>query len=228
MVKLFRTVFEPYGHVYQYPRYKKEVDAYEWNIQVIVDDTFSFLLMSFEESKVWVEESRKRVLAYLSGFLDAEGSILVTKNSRAKVVIFVDFYNEDRAILDWIMQTAITMGLGCSLRVNKPRGIGTTGYHLFHNRDYWQLSVFSAGRIQSFISELSPRHPEKIARRGIALRINGAQKYSNIAEDVITLRQSIKKEVQDFVELAKQKYILTHPRLSVPNQVERTSRVGLS
>jgi hypothetical protein len=211
MVELFRTLFEPYGHVYQYPRYKKEVDAYEWNIQAILDDSFSFLSMSFEDSKAWLEGSRARVLAYLSGFLDAEGSILVTFDSRSKAVIFVDFYNEDYALLDWIKQAAIAMGLGCSLRVNKPRGLGTTGYKLFHNRDYWQLSIFSAGRIQAFILELSPRHPEKIARRTLALRVRPRQQYSEIFEDVITLRRSIKKEVQDFVELAKRTFIVTHP-----------------
>ena len=29
MAELFRSLFEPYGHVYQHPRYKKDTKAYE-------------------------------------------------------------------------------------------------------------------------------------------------------------------------------------------------------
>lgn len=82
MVRLFRTLFEPYGHVYQHPRYKKDTKTYEWNISVILDDSFSFLLQGFSEVKGWLTKSNSMVLAYLSGFLDAEGSILVTRNTR--------------------------------------------------------------------------------------------------------------------------------------------------
>jgi hypothetical protein len=142
MVQLFRSLFEPYGHVYQFPRYKKDTKTYEWNVDTILDDSFSFLLKKFPEVVSWVNESEVRVIAYLSGFLDAEGSILVTNNIRGGIVIFVDYFNENKSILEWIADWVRRMGLGASIRVNKPIGKkerpGTTS-----------ITTMSTGKCQS-------------------------------------------------------------------------------
>jgi hypothetical protein len=211
MAQLFRSLFEPYGHVYQIPRYKKDTKTYEWNVDVILDDTFSFLLKGFEEVKDWIRESETRVIAYLSGFLDAEGSILVTRNVRGGIVIFVDYFNEYRPILEWIADRAHGMGLGTSIRLNKPIGKGTTGFLLNHNSEYWQMSIYSAKGIQGLIRKLRVRHPEKIARREIALSVTERMSYQDIANVVISLRAKIKADVAQFVELAEETYLKKHP-----------------
>ncbi len=215
MVKLFRSLFEPYGHVYQIPRYKKDTKTYEWNVDAILDDSFSFLLKEFEEVKDWIVESEARVLAYLSGFLDAEGSILVTRNTRGGIVIFVDYFNEYRPILEWIRDQVRKTGLGTSIRMNKPIGRGTTGFLLNHNHEYWQMSIFSANGIQGFIRKLEVRHPEKIARREIALSVTKTMVYRDIAGQVVSLRAQIKADVARFVKLAEETFITKHPRFLV-------------
>jgi hypothetical protein len=214
MVQLFRSIFEPYGHVYQYPRYKKDTKTYEWNVQTILDESFSFLLKNFSEVKVWVTESDARVIAYLSGFLDAESSILVTRNTKGGIVIFVDYYNENKAILGWIIEKAQGMGLGTSIRINKPMGRGTTGFRLDHNHDYWQMSIFSTYGIQDFVRRLRLRHPEKLARRDLALSVDPKSKYQEIHDKVLSLRMQIKADVANFVKLAEVTYLKTHPHSS--------------
>ncbi len=211
MVQLFRSLFEPYGHVYQHPRYKKDTRTYEWNISVILDDSFSFLFQEFPEVESWLMGSDSRVLAYLSGFLDAEGSILVTHNVRGGIVTFVDYFNENKRLLEWIRDRAKRMGLGCSLRVNKPVGRGKTGFHLNHNKEYWQLSIFGARSIIGFIQSLAPRHPEKVQRRLLALQTEGKTKYEEVSYLVISLRTSIRNEVLEFVKLAETSYLERHP-----------------
>jgi len=215
MVRLFRSLFEPYGHVYQFPRYKKDTQTYEWNVQVILDESFSFLLANFEEVKGWIQESEARILSYLSGFLDAEGSILVTRSTRGKIVIFVDYFNEYRPILEWIEREATKFGLGVSLRLNKPIGRGTTGFHLNHNREYWQLSIFSTHNIYGFLRRLTPRHQEKQARRELALWAEGKVEYREVEAEVVSLRRRIKEEVAAFVKLAEETYLKNHPRPTV-------------
>ena len=210
-VGLFRSLFERHGHVYQYPRYKKDTRTYEWNVQVILDESFSFLFQDFTQAKAWIEGSESRVIAYLSGFLDAEGSILVTRNVRGGIVIFVDYFNENRLLLEWIKARAHEMGLGGSLRINKPIGRGTTGFHLNHNRDYWQLSTFSANGILGFIEGLVLRHAEKLARRELALSTKGKAKYEDIVRDVLSLRASIKAGVSKYTKLAEETYLKSHP-----------------
>jgi hypothetical protein len=230
MAELFRSLFEPYGHVYQFPRYKKDTGTYEWNVQVILDDSYSFLFQGFNEAKEWIEESEQRTVAYLSGFLDAEGSILVTRNSRGGVVVFVDYFNEDKLVLEWIKAKACEMGLGGSLRINKPIGRGTTGFHLYHNREYWQLSLYSARRILGLIQRLDLRHAEKLARRELALSVRDGMKFQDISEAVVSLRTRIKGDVSKYVRLAEERYLETHPSPSAKcKRFRRDSiTVGLS
>lgn len=211
MVELFRSQFGGHGHVYQYARYKKDTETYEWNVQIILDESFSFLLQGFSEVRSWVAESESRVLAYLSGFLDAEGSILVTRNTKGGIVVFVDYFNENKVLLEWIVGRAKDLGLGTSLRINKPIGRGTTGFQLNHNNEYWQLSIFSTHGILGFIQKLAPRHPEKIARRELALSIMGVKRYEEAEERIMMLRARIRADVKRFVELAERTYLEGHP-----------------
>jgi hypothetical protein len=211
MIELFRSLFEPYGHVYQYARYKKDTHTYEWNVQIIVDESFAFLLQGFSSSRRWIEQSEATTLAYLSGFIDAEGSILVTHSIRGAIVIFVDYFNENKALLEWIADEARGLGLGTSLRINKPIGRGTTGFRLNHNREYWQLSTFSAHGILGFIERLRLRHPEKLLRRSFALSTLGKTRYEDIAQQNAALRAGIKDGVSRFVKLAEETYLKSHP-----------------
>ncbi len=211
MVELFRSQFGGHGHVYQYARYKKDTETYEWNVQVILDESFSFLLQGFSEVRNWVAGSESRVLAYLSGFLDAEGSILVTRTTKGGIVVFVDYFNENKVLLEWIVGRAKDLGLGTSLRINKPIGRGTTGFQLNHNKEYWQLSIFSTHGILGFIQKLAPRHPEKVARRELALSIMGVKRYEEAEERIMMLRARIRADVKRFVELAERTYLEGHP-----------------
>lgn len=214
MAQLFTSLFELHGHVYKIPRYKKDTKTFEWNLEVILDDSFSFLLKGFEESKAWIEHSQDRLIAYLSGFFDAEGSIVVTRNTRGGIVIFVDYFNERRQILEWISDAARAMGLGTSIRLNKPIGPGTTGFLLSHNHDYWQMSIFSKSGIQGFIQSLRLRHPEKMARRDIALSVTTQMRYHDVGDTVVSLRAQIKEQVAEFVRLAETTYVEKHPSFS--------------
>ncbi len=211
MAELFHSLFGPYGHVYQYPRYKKDTGTYEWNVQTVLDESFSFILQGFDTAEDWISGSPQRTLAWLSGFLDAEGSILVTHSVRGRIVVFVDYYNENKTILKWIERQAKLRGLGTSLRVNKPIGVGRTGFHLNHNREYFQLSLFSARRIFGYLRGLTLRHPEKLARRALALATEGMSNYDAVEAEVVLLRTQIKADVSSFVKLARDMYLKTHP-----------------
>jgi hypothetical protein len=71
MAELFRSLFGPYGHVYQDSRYKKDTRTYEWNVYANLDESFGFLLMERSQSWSWVQEKRSTILSYLAGVLDA-------------------------------------------------------------------------------------------------------------------------------------------------------------
>ncbi len=213
MAELFRGLFEPFGHVYQHPRYKKDTRSYEWNLSTILDSSFDFLLDVFADSRDAIERSQSTFLAYISGLLDAEGSIVVTRDSRRKITIFLDYYNSNKSMLEWIEGLVRKLGYYTSLRINKREGTRTKKYDIVHRSDYWQLSIFSKHQINGLLVQLHPRHPEKVRRMAIALSTVADEDYSDVVERIIELRASIRKQVADFVKEAEGQYKRTHPTL---------------
>ena len=210
MVELFRRLFEPYGHVYQHPRYKKEMNSYEWNLSAILDSSFDFLLLSFAEIRDWVSTTAGLPLCYLSGLLDAEGSIITTRDNRGNATLFVDYYNSNKTLLEWVKRQVESLGCHCSIRINKRKGTLTKKYGIVHRSDYWQLSAYGVDTIMDLVDRLHPRHREKIVRREVAMTVRKGEPFSLYEEKVQTIRASIKSEVEASVEKAKHEYEMKH------------------
>ena len=211
MTHLFKSLFQDYGHVYEHPRYKKDTDTYEWNLSVILDNSFEFLLQEFHDVSTWVSEDDKRIFGYLSGLLDADGTILVTNDKYGQVYIFVDFYNCDRSLLQWIKDRFSETGYFSSLRRNKAPGTVTKKYGIVHRREYLQLSTYGMQRIYDLLFKLHPRHPEKVLRHSIATSTFKGQPYAAIENDIIGLRDLIETQKHDYVSVAQRVYESKHP-----------------
>jgi len=222
MAKLFTELFSPYGHVYQHPRYKKDTKTYEWNLQTILDGSFDFLLQSFEQTSSRIQESETSIIAYLSGLLDADGSIVLTKQF-GKVYLFLVYNNSNKRMLEWIQGHVKRWGYFCNLQINKKAGGRTKKYGIIHRSDYWQFSAYGMDRIQELIAKLQPRHSEKIRRQSLALSVHKGQDYASIQHAVELFRAQIDQEVQNFVQQAQQEYEKKHiPQTSPPPSFSST------
>jgi hypothetical protein len=115
--KLFFELFGGYGHVSCFPRFKEDTGTYEWNLSVYLDVSFSFLLQ--DRVYFWKNSTRDELYSYLSGLLDADGSIVVTRDRAGKVTLFLDYYNSDIEFLNMIRSFLINEGYPCSIRINK-------------------------------------------------------------------------------------------------------------
>ncbi|HZW84769.1 MAG TPA: hypothetical protein VFE91_02560, partial [Nitrososphaerales archaeon] len=109
MAELFHSLFSPYGHVYQHPRYKKDTMTYEWNVQSILDESFEFLLMARQEARVWASSKESTLLAYLAGILDAEGSVGIYGNG-STTAIQVLVYNTDYDLVSFVRSSWAKLG----------------------------------------------------------------------------------------------------------------------
>ncbi|HXY56855.1 MAG TPA: LAGLIDADG family homing endonuclease [Nitrososphaerales archaeon] len=212
MADLFRSLFEPYGHVYQHPRYKKDTKSYEWNLSTIVDDSFEFLLKPRDLVWGWVADRQSTLLAYLAGLLDAEGSVVTTKDTKGRVLLFVTFSNSDLVLLNWARGKLRGLGYLTSLCLNKRKGVRTKKYGIIHRKDYWQLSIFGFDRVQSFLKLIGPKHEEKLWRRSIALSVRKGDRYEEVLGRIVDLRQQIRSDVMEFVELAESRFLERHPQ----------------
>jgi hypothetical protein len=211
MVQLFRSLFEPYGHVYQHPRYKKDTNTHEWNPSAILDNTFEFMLLEVSDVKDWISTNSSLTLAYFAGLLDAEGSVVTTRNKRGGILLFAAWNNSDLALLTWVREELRFLGYPTSPCLNKRNGVRSKKYGTVHRRDYWQLSLFGIAKVQQFLRSIRPKHNEKLRRIRIALSVTKGQPYSEVSEELVKLRAEIKSEVKAFVREAELQYLKTHP-----------------
>ena len=217
MANLFRSLFEPYGHVYQLPCFKKDTNTYEWNLCAILDNTFEFLLLEFSVVKDWISSDSRLTLAYLAGLLDAEGSVVTTRNKRGDILLFTAWNNSNLALLTWVRERLRSLSYPTSLCLNKRKGVRSKKYGIIHRRDYWQLSIFGIAKVQQFLRSIHPKHDEKLRRMHIALSVAKGQSYSEVSEDLAKLRAGIKSEVKAFVREAELQYLNAHPPPTAPH-----------
>jgi hypothetical protein len=210
MSELFHSLFEPYGHVYQHPRYKKDTKSYEWNLSTVVDQSFDFLLETREAAWDWVSKGESTLLAYIAGVLDAEGSIGIVSNNCGPSVQVL-FYNTRLELLDFIRLGMKSLGYEpTNPYLDKKKGTSTSKYKIERRKDYWRVSLGWFEQVQSLLKRLPIRHREKIRRKEIALDIKPRQAWDTIEPRLNALRHAIRAERDDFVLEAERVYRKTH------------------
>jgi hypothetical protein len=211
MANLFRSLFEPYGHVYQHPRYKKDTKSYEWNLSTIVDSSFDFLLDDRAETWKWVTQSESTLLAYLAGILDAEGSVGNHSNGKGTSVRLM-YYNTSQELLIFI-KGAIEM-LGYSPTgpyLDKRKGTSTSKYRIERKKDYYKLALQRFEDAKSLIRRLPILHGEKVRRKQLALSTAFGQAWNTVEPQITALRSEFRNERDAFVQEAETVYLQRHP-----------------
>ena len=139
MAELFHSLFEPYGHVYQMPRYKKDTKTYEWNLSAIVDDSFHFLLARPSEVADWVMSKPSLVRAYLAGLFDAEGNVSIHA-SKTYTAVNATYYNTDLELIRFVFRALSSLGFHPQHPyLDKKKGFRSPGCHIEMKRDYWRV-----------------------------------------------------------------------------------------
>ena len=213
MAQLFRSLFERHGHVYQHPRFKKDTRTYEWNLFVIVDSSFDFLLEERSAVWGWVKKKESTLLAYVAGVLDAEGSIGVWENRRCTALQAL-FYNTSTDLLFFIENSLEGLGyhpLGPYL--DKEEGTSTSKYKIIRRKDYWKLAIARFDEVQNLLRSLPIRHPEKVLRRDIALSVCLGQRWESVSPRLNLLRGQIRASRDAFVAEAEDIFRKRHPAL---------------
>ena len=207
MAELFHSLFDPYGHVYQDPRFKKDTNTYEWNLSVIVDNSFGFLFDDHHAVWDWVSQKTSVMLSYIAGILDSEGSVGIYSNKKGTALQAL-FYNTRLDLLVFIKHALEQLGyspLGPYL--DKKKGTMTSKYRIVRRKDYWKLALAIFGQVQLLFARLPIRHREKIMRREIALSVEFGQLWSTVEPRLSALRDGIRTERDRFVLEAEKEYL---------------------
>jgi hypothetical protein len=207
MANLFRSLFEPYGHVYQDPRYKKDTNSYEWNLYTILDGSFAFLLATVHDTAKWNTSKPSLVLAYLAGLLDAEGSISIHAQ-KLMTVVNVTYYNTNLELINLVYRSILGLGFRPQRPyLDKKKGFRSPGYHIEMKKDYWRVVMGRFEECQAFLRGLPIRHQEKSRKRSLAMGLHLGQSWNEVGPEMEKIRAEIKSARDAFVAEAKTKYL---------------------
>jgi hypothetical protein len=203
MMELFRSLFEPYGHVYQHPRYKKDTKTYEWNLSTVLDNSFDFLLVSFRAQSEWILSKHSITCAYLAGLLDAEGSIGIYP-AKLLTSLNVIYYNTNLDLMRFVHEAIKGLGFRpLKPYLDKKKGFRSPGFHIEMKKDYWRVMIARFKECQVFLASLPLRHAEKVDKKALAIRLTLGQPWKESGPKVAAIRQCIKSARDDFVAEAE-------------------------
>ena len=144
------------------------------NLECSLNNSFNFLLKKRALIDPWILENKKCFSAFLAGFIDAEGSIYITKSGQA----LFSLGNYNYKLLDQIRNQLIDYGIYCSKLVEgkiKGRKFGKQKY--IHNQNYWHFTINRKLSLLKLFELIGPylRHPKRIndmkkAKQNIELR----------------------------------------------------------
>jgi len=222
MVQLFRSLFEPYGHVYQDPRFKKDTNSYEWNTYAFVDESFDFLSLTFSDAADWILSKPSITKAYLAGFLDAEGSIGIYA-AKLLTSVRITYYNTNLPLMRFVHTAITSLGFHpVEPYLDKKKGFRSPGYHIEMKKDYWRVVLGRFAECQRFLREIPTRHSEKIRKCELACSLMPMHPWKDSGPKMQEIRNSIKSARDLFVGEAEK----TH--LAMPHRKATREKSGIA
>lgn len=161
-IKLIKRLFRRYGRVWV----GKSKKSGKTQIEIGVNETFSFLLPKFLTFPSWTMNSWKAFLNILAGFIDAEGSFFLSRNRG-----FFSLGNYNKEILEQVNLKLHAHNFQTRLFMGAKKGYtGKDGYS--HNQDYWILTISRKLDLSRFIKLIRPflRHKDRINKMEIVFK----------------------------------------------------------
>jgi LAGLIDADG-like domain len=155
-ILLIKNLFKKYGRVW----ISKPKTNGKTQIEISVNQSFSFLLPKYPLFPNWTMKNRRIFLNILAGFIDAEGSFFVS-NDKSATAFSLGNYNKpilkqiDGMLKEEDFNTRIFKGV-------KKGYTGKDGYS--HSQDYWMLTINRKSDVYRFANLMIPflKHQDRI------------------------------------------------------------------
>lgn len=202
-ISLFRALFEKYGHVYVGPVYNRKHQKYFWQMVVVLDDSFSFLMPKSSRIPSWIKRNLKTALYFAAGFFDAEGSISVTFRNRRKGMVMevaMMISNSDRQLLEEV--ASILRRYKPHIYLSQREGTRTGPNKTYLNQDQWQLAIYRRAAQERLLDVFPIKHQEKVEKAKIAREVLKGCDCSEASARIERLWQNIDNEVTELAQRA--------------------------
>lgn len=210
MIRLFESCFGKYGHVNKYPMLNPDFRYYEGYCYCNLHLSFSFLTARDQKLNEQVLNTDELFYRYLSGIIDSEGFIGVSKYSgqrREYIRILIGISSTNLSLLEQIAQKLRSLGYSVKVREAKSSTNAFKG-----RRKLWNLRIERKSEVFRVLPNLKLQHQEKSEWSNLALKIakSGHIYWGEIASRVMDLRMRIEQEVQLCKTEAKKMYVVRH------------------
>jgi hypothetical protein len=203
MSTLFRNVFEPYGPIYEYPR-KAPLTGHEWLLDCDLDSSFDFLLMAKTNPMKFVTDERT-FWAFLAGFFDAEGSVYYHRKER-RGAFELAVVNLNLDLLRELGGRLRSFGFSFCLQETRVDTEKAAARGIMNSSEFiWRIAVWRYRDVQGLLKRLPLKHPEKVAKAGIASRLAFramSEHRRPILDEWESLIRRIDAECKNYIEKA--------------------------
>lgn len=169
MIQLAYNTFATYGGFVARPR---EINrgGYCWEIECYLDNSFSFLVPKPQGILQWILHEPQAFLHCFAALVDGDGWVGLHNCWSVKAIAKLGFSNTDHQLVKDVAQGLLSLGYVTRPRVDKERGSMSSFGPL--NNSVLRLE-FKGNNAIKLLKVLPLRHPEKLARRSLALKLHG-------------------------------------------------------
>ena len=204
MENLFRILFSAKGPIYCYPRLNAIV-GHQWALDSDLDTSFKFL-HGAKTRPFELPLDEKIFLSFLAGFFDAEGSIYYHRKGKGGA-FELSITNTNFELLQRISARLNQMGFHHALtrvRVDREKAIASGMTH--PSEFMWRIVVWRFEDVNRLLRTLHLRHPEKMAKSEIALRLGfriAPEIRNRIVREWESLIEAIEIDCQNYIDSAR-------------------------
>lgn len=150
-VRLIRNLFKKYGGINVS---RAQRGTYE--IYCFLNKSFSFLVPKIKKIPRWIQVNRDCFMSFLSGYIDAEGHINVSRKG-------MEVQTQEKGIIFDSWKLLNKFGIICNKPLLSKKGGYIDNRGIRNNKDCWRLSLYKRSELLKFIGEYQKyvRHEHK-------------------------------------------------------------------
>jgi len=146
-VELMKNLFAPFGHV----GISRPDKAGATKVRAYVNCSFEFLVPKNKALDSWILKSKKNSIAFLAGYVDAEGSFGLSPRNQP----FFSMKSQDKEIMKSI-QARILPSVGIDTKLQFVRSAGSIMNNIRCNKDVYGIFIYNKQHLGLLLSALLP------------------------------------------------------------------------
>lgn len=155
-INLISNLFSSYGHI----KINKRDRRGALKIRCHLNMTFDFLLNKRDKIPEWIYDNDKYFMAFLAGYIDAEGYMGIRKDNTAELQIA----SYDKNILHQIYRKLNNLNIKClTPKLSRKKGYNKDNFGV-RNGDMWVIGVFRKSSLLRLLNFMGSylKHPKNL------------------------------------------------------------------